>query len=227
MNIKVVTIPENKEDKNISEKIRAIVEDRNKSIAKSFGVEPRDIGVNLYYSADKLRSRIDANGDALGIYCGYKDGEDDIGIVHPNMISTIFGDNLDRQLVIMVDYTLVLLYMCQIYYPQKSDFKLYYKYLSDSLARIVSGNYNKASVEFNIKHFTDFKKYKKDEELMMAFYVMSQKGSLDFIFEYLNKIVEDLDIKKSIMRIYKKEFKELISLYQKEMIVEEKKLKKI
>lgn len=227
MVINVTTIPESKEDNDYSKKIGAIVEDRNRSIAKRFGVEARDVGVNLYYSADSLRSKINFNGEGLGIYCGYKDGEDVINLVHPNMISTIFGDNLDKQILIMIDYTLVKLYMCKIYYPEKSNFKLFYMYLSDSLARIVSGNFNKESVEFNIKHFSEFKRYKKDEELMMTFFVMSEKASIDFIFQHLNTIVEDENIKKSLMKVYKKEFKELIGLYQKEMIALEKKLKKV
>jgi len=117
--------------------------------------------------------------------------------------------------------------MCKVFYPTADKFKRYHMFLSEGLAKITSGNFQQKSIEFLIKQFSDFKKFKKDEEVLMTFYVMMQKSGTDFIYSHLSTFEKEKDIKKSLMTIYKKEFKELIGLYQKEMIETEKKLKAV
>ena len=48
--IKVTTVPENKEDKDVSYKYQKIVEDRNKAIAKNFKMDPMDVELKLFLS---------------------------------------------------------------------------------------------------------------------------------------------------------------------------------
>lgn len=225
MEIIVKTIPEKKEDNETTLKIKNIIDDRNKIISKRFEMSPLDIQMNLYYSTSELISKVGSHDERLGVFSGYKDYEDVISIAHPLAIEPIFADNLYRQVGIMIDYTLIKMYMCKKYYPQATNFKLYYKYVSDVVAKITSGNFLKSSIEFDIKHFSDFKKYKKEQELSMALYVMLEKSGLDFIYDNLDLFMKDCDIKKSLMTIYKKEFKELVGLYQKQIIDIEKKLK--
>jgi hypothetical protein len=227
MEITIETIPEKKADEETNFKVRSIVQDRNQAIAKKFGTEPLDVKVNLYYSTSKLVDRVGTHDERLGVFSGYVDYEDVINIAHPIAVSPIFGDNLDKQLGVMVDYTLVKMYLCKIYYPEASDFKLYYKYLSDILARVISGNFVKDWIEYEVYNYNENKKYKKDVELYMGLYVMLEKSGTDFIYSNLNVFFEDCNIRKSVMRIYKKEFRELVKLYQKEKQTENKDLKKV
>ncbi len=226
MNIEIETIPEKRYDADVNVRVKGIIEDRNKAISKRFGVEPRDVGVKLYYSTTELVSKVGTHDARLGVFSGYVDYEDSIIIAHPVAISPIFGENLYKQIGIMGDYTLTKFYMCQIFYPEPSKYRLYYKYFTDVLARIISGNFQKTSIEFLIKNFSEYKKYTKDEEIFMALYVMFEKSGVDFIFDNLKTFVEDCDVKKSLMKIYKREFKEMVELYKKE-IIDIEKLKKI
>ena len=227
MEIKIVTIPEKKNDNATNAKMKAIVEERNKAIANKFGVAPYDVEVDLYYSTSQLVSKVGSHDERLGVFSGYKDYEDIINIAHPLAIEPIFSDNLNKQIYIMVDYCLTKMYLCKVFFPKQSDYKLYYRYLSDVVARLTSGNFLKSSVEYDIKNFTEFKSYKKDIELYMALYVMFEKSGSDFLFENLKIMFEDCDIKKSLMKIYRKEFKELIKLYQKEKFDEKKEVRKV
>lgn len=227
MAVKIVTIPEKKEDKATNEKVQAIVEERNKAIAKKFGVAPLDVEVDLYYSTSALVAKVGSHDERLGVFSGYNDYEDIINIAHPLPIAPIFGDNLDKQIYIMVDYTLYKMYLCKIFFPEQSNYKLYYKYLSDVASRILSGNFVKNTIEYEIKNFDEFKKNKKDIELYLALYVMLEKSGVDFIVENLKIIFEDCDIKKSVMKIYKKEYKELIKIYQKEKFDEKKEVRRV
>ena len=227
MNIEIRNIPEKKSDEVVDLRIKAIVEDRNRVIAKRFGVEPRDIVVNLFYSTIALVAKVGSVHEKLGIFSGYVDYEDAINIGHPIAISPIFGNNLYKQVGIMIDYTLIKLYMCKVFYPNREGYKLFYKHFTDSLAKITSGNFQKTSVEFIIKNYNADKSYKKDEEAMMVLYVMLEKSGLDFVYENLKVFVEDCNIRKSVMTIFRKDISELIKLYQREMLETEKKLKKV
>ena len=230
MSIKIINLPEKKQNTDVDTKITQIVDDRNKVIAKRFNLKPRDITVNLHYKVDNLKKKVNLTGDnTLGVFAGYVDGLDSIEVAHPVAVEPIFVnyENLYKQFGIYIDYCLIKLYMCKKYYPEIQDFKRYHMFLTEGLAKITSGNFQKTSVEFLIKQYSDFKKFKKDEEVIMTFFVMIEKSGLDFIYSHLDTFEKDKDIKKSIMTIYKKEFKELIGLYQKEMIETEKKLKAV
>jgi hypothetical protein len=117
--------------------------------------------------------------------------------------------------------------MCQIYYPTPEKYALFFRNFTNILAKVTSGNFQKVGIDFLIKNYSDFKKYKKDEEMLLSLYIMLEKSGISFIFDNLNTFVEDKDVKKSLMKIYKKEFKELVGFYQKEMLDTAKKLKKV
>ena len=225
--VKIETFPSHKEDLDVNKKIEAVLKDRNKVISKRFGVEEKEVGVELYYSTSQVVSKVGSHDERLGVFSGYKDYENSIVIAHPTAISPIFGDNIDKQISIMVDYCLIKFYLCKVYYPEVSDYKLFYKHFSAALSKVTSGNFQKGSLDFSIKQFSEHKRYKKDEEIMLSLYVMLEKSGVDFIYSNLKVFMEDCDIKKSLMKVYKKEFKELIGLYKKELDDIDKKLKKV
>lgn len=228
MNVKVITHPQKKEELNINKKIEQIVQERSKAIANELKTEVVDIEVNLYADGSAVASKVGrTSDDRLGIFSGYVDYEPGFHIAHPTGVEPIFGENLWKQIGIMIDFCLYKFYLCQIYFPKGKPYKLYYKYLTDSVAKLLSGNYNKESILFEIRQFNDAKRYKKDTELQMTFYVMLEKSDSTMITDNLNELYETCNIQKSLMKIYKKEFKELIGLYQKEMIQQDKELKKL
>ena len=53
---------------------------------------------------------------------------------------------------------------------------------------------------------------------------MLEKSGLDFIYSHLDEIIKDEDVTKTIFKIYKKSFSELITQYQKELAEQDKKL---
>lgn len=223
MKVEVKTFPESKEDSQVTLMMQKLVEDRSKVIAKRFNIEECDFTLNLFSVANDLRRYVFYTGDPLGVYCGYKDYKDEICIIHQNSVKTIFKDNLLKEMIIMADYTLTKFYFNKKYYPTEDKYNLYFKYLSDSLARITSGNFRDSIIKFEFKTFNDTRRYKKEQEIMMIFYVMLEKSGLDYIFSHLDNIVKDLDIRKSLNTIYKKNLSEIIMPYQKDLLALEKK----
>lgn len=227
MEITVETVPEKKEEKEVSEKIKDVVRDRSELVAKYFGEEPRSVNVKLYFSTGSLKGALDPNDEGLGVFSGYVDGSDDILVAHPSPLEPVFGESLDKQMVVFIDYALVKFYFCKKYFPDRESFKLYYKYLSEYLSSMYSGNFKDSVAEFEIKSFKEDRNYKKEKEVMMAFYVMTQLSGIEFIFENLDKIVKDEDIKKSVKDIYHKELTDLIKQYQRKIEEKEKEMKKV
>jgi len=225
--IKVITIPGSKEDKTVTEKIKLIVEDRNKAIAKSLNSEELDVEVQIYASTEKLVSLVATADQRLGVFSGHVNFSKGIVLAHPNTVAPIFGEDIYKDFGVMIDYCLIKYYLCQRFYPEQSQYRLYYKYLTDILARIMTTYFNRKTVEFDIKMFSEFKKYTKAQEIFMALFVISEKKGIDLIMDNLDVLYEDCNIKKSIMKIYKKELKELIKISQEEMIKKERDLKKV
>ncbi len=222
--ITVINMPENRAVKEVDEKFLALVKDRNEVIAKRFKESTRDVEINFYFSKHALHSAIRLSGETMGIYCGFLPGTNKINLIHPKSVSTIFGDNLDKEFIIMVDYCLTKFYMNIKYYPEKEQFRLYHKYITEEIAKVSSGNFRKSIVEFDMKSFVEGKRYTKDKELSMILYIMLESSGLDYIYEHLDMIVSDMDIKKTAFTIYKKSLWDLVAPYQKDLKEEEKKV---
>lgn len=227
MKVEVLTIPEKSENKEESLKIQKLVEDRNPIIAKRFSSDPKDVTVKLYRSKGHLVSALDPNGETMGVFGGYPDGSDSILLSHPENVAPIFGDNLTKEMSILTDYSLTKFYLCKKYYPQRTDFKLYYKYISEALAQVSAGNIKENIIKFDIKTYFEGKKYKKDQEVLIVFYLMLKNSGLDYIYSHLDNIMKDCDIKKTVFTIYKKTFSEIVITEQREIIEKEKQLQKV
>lgn len=223
MEVKVSFSPEGKGEE-VSLKIQKIVEDRSAAIAKRFNTEVKNVDVKVYNSTNSLRVKINPNDDQMGVYGGYIDGSNEILLAHPAAMQPVYKENLDKELIILIDYCLTKFYICKLFFPELKDFKMYYKYISDILAQITSGNFRENIVKFEIKTYTEGKKCKKDKELIMVLFIMLNKSGLDFIYSHLEEIIKDEDITKTIFKIYKKSFSELILQYQKELQEQDKKL---
>lgn len=223
MEVKVSFSPAGKGEE-VALKIQKIVEDRNIAIAKRFEINEKKVDVKIYNSTSSLRATINPNDDQMGVYGGYIDGTEEILLAHPAAMQPVYKDNLDKELIILVDYCLTKFYISKLFFPETKDFKMYYKYVSEILAQVTSGNYREDIVKFEVKTYIDGKKCKKDKELLMVLYIMLQKSGLDFIYSHLNEIIKDEDITKTIFKIYKKSFSELILQFQKELVEQDKKL---
>jgi len=223
MEVKVSFSPAGKGEE-VSLKIQKITEDRNIAIAKRFECDAKNVDVKVYNSTGSLRVRLNPNDDQMGVYGGYIDGTEEILHAHPAAMQPVYKDNLDKEIIILVDYCLTKFYVSKIYFPKTTDFKMYNKYISEILAQVTSGNFREDIVKFEIKTYLEGKKCKKDKELLMVFYIMLLKSGLDFIYSHLDEIIKDEDITKTIFKIYKKSFSELILQYQKELVEQDKKL---
>lgn len=221
--ITIKTIPEIKKDETISNKIEKVVEDRNKIIAKRFEIAEENIDINLFHSAAQLRSHVFLVGETLGVYSGYLNYSNEISIINPPAVKTVFNDNMDKQIIIWVDYTLTKLYTCKKFFPTKETFGIFHKHLAESLAKISSGNYNKESINFDMRLYNETKKFKTNQELMIIFQIMIDNSGLDYIYEHLEKIEKDKDIRKTIFTIYKKSFNDLVIPIKKDLDLEFKK----
>ncbi len=153
MEIKVLTIPQKGESEEVSLKIKNLATDRNPIIAKRFGMEPLDVEVLLFRSKGQVAARLDPNGEGLGVFGGHVDGSSEILLAHPENVAPIFGENLYKEMGILIDYGLTKMYMCKKYYPKREDYKLYYKYISEMLAQVSAGNFKENIAKFDIKTF--------------------------------------------------------------------------
>jgi hypothetical protein len=220
--IDVVTIPESREDSNVTEEYLTILDEKNQKIASKFKMTPEDVTLSFYDSKGALVGSLGPNQNGYGIYSGYVDGSNEIKVLHPHAAEGLLED-IPKEIGILIDFALTKLYLCKKYYPLDKDFKLYHKYLADAVGRITAGNYFEKSCKFDIKMWFAGIKYKKDQELGVALYLMLKGSGLDYIYENLGIIMEDLNISKSVERIYNKPLSELIKPV-KEVILEEERI---
>ena len=219
--IDVVTIPESREDSDVTEKYLTVLDEKNKAVAKRFGMEEEDVTLQFYDSKGALVGSLGPNQTGYGIYSGYIDTSNEIKVLHPNAAEGLLND-IPKEIGILIDFALTKLYLCKKYYPKEQDFKLYHKYLADAIGRISAGNYYEKSHKFDIKMWFNGIKYKKDQELGVALYLMLKGSGLDFIYENLDTIMKDLKISKSIETIYNKPMSELIKPVKDKILEEER-----
>ncbi len=223
--IEIITIPQKKENKEISQKVYDIVKSRNEIIAKDFNMKPLDVKVKLLESTGAISSSLGPNLDKLGIFAGYRDWSDEILLINPHAVDGLFT-KLWPEMGVISTYSLVKMYLCKKYYPNENDFKLYHKYLSEVLAEIISEKFKEETARFDLKMHSSGKIYKKDKEIAIVLYLMKKNSGINFIFENLDLIMKDLDLKKTIFTIYKKNLDELIKPHQEKILEDEKKLKR-
>lgn len=206
-------------------KLKATLEERNKTISKRFGYDlPLDVKVKLHHSIGSMKSAIFNSKDDLGVFSGYNDHEDHIHLIFPSAVETIFNDNLDTEIIVLIDYALTKFYICKKYYPESKDFKRYYGFVAESLAKISSGKLKKSMLKLQFKDFDPEERLKKDVELNLILFVLSEVEGLDKIYEHLDNIMEDKDIKKTLLNYYKKTPAEIITPYKQEAEEEHRKL---
>lgn len=207
MAIEYELLPDRETDKNFITKLKAIVEDRNKAIAKTLGVQLReDFKVKIFGSAGALTGSL---FEQEKTFSGYMDGADWIAIINPAAANGLFTD-LWEECSIITDYALIKYYLCKTYYPKKEDFHLYYKYLSEELALVLSGKYQEKIATFHLKVHVPGKRYKKEDQIGLVLYLMNKQSGADFITSNLDMIMDDKDIEKSLSKIHKRSFEEFI-----------------
>lgn len=200
-------LPNREEDKEFISKLQAIVEDRNVAIAKTLGVDVLDdFTIKIFGSASALTGSL---FEQEKTFSGYKDGADWIALINPAAANGLFTD-LWKECSIITDYALIKYYLCKTFYPKKEDFHLYYKYLSEQLALVLSGKYQEKIANFHLKVHVPGKRYKKEDQIGLILYLIRQQAGVDFIVSHLKIIMDDKDIEKSLNTIYKKSFEEFI-----------------
>ena len=209
-------VPENKGNPEYTQKAFEIAKERNLEIAKMFGMEPKNPTVVYYHSSGSISSKLQSMEKE---FKGYIDHTEELMLVHPDAVDGLFTDLWD-EMKLITDYVLIKYYLCQKYYPEPKDFKMYYKYLSDSLAAVISDKYQDSVARFELKNYVKGKKIKKDILIGLVLNFMKQYSGKEFIFKNLDTIMEDKDIEKSLEKIYNKTPDDIF-MPEKERIVEE------
>ena len=214
------TVPENKGKQDYFEKAVEIAKKSNEKIAKLFGEKPHeDITFAYYHSAGTISGKIHSEERE---FKGYVDGSKELMIIHPEGGDGLFTD-LWKEMGVLTDFVLVKYYLCQKYFPKREDFKMYYKYVSDMFAQVISGKYPQNIANFEYKMYVPKKKLKKDVELGLLLNFMNQTSGPEFLFSHLDKIMEDCDIRKTVSTIYNKTVDEIM-LPLKEKAIEQARL---
>lgn len=207
MGLNYILLPQREEDNEFITKLKAIIEDRNRSIAKTLNVDIiEDFDVKIFGSAGALTSSL---FEQEKTFSGYKDGENWIAVINPAAADGLFTD-LWKECSIIVDYALIKFYLCKIFYPKKEDFHLFYKYASEQLALVLSGKYQEKIASFHLKTHVVGKRYKKEDQIGLILYIIRETAGVDFIIFNLELIMKDKDIEKSLNTIYNKSFEEFL-----------------
>lgn len=197
-------------------KFLAMLEDRNKAVSKWFKYDkPLDVKCMMHSSFGSVKSALFYVKDDLGVFSGFNVGEDFIHCVYPHTVETIFED-LDKEMLVLIDYALVKYYVSKKYFPTEQEMKRYDDFVMEALAKVSSGKIKKDMLKMDFKDFEEDARIKKDVELLMVFFVIMDVEGLDKIYDLLDNIMEDKKIKKTLLNYYKKSVAEIILPYKKE-----------
>ena len=225
-NIIFKTIPSTKEDRQVNEKLKLIVAQRNTLIAKSLQTdEVETLNFVLHTSLSTLQKTINPSSKSYGEFGGYKEYSSELLLAHPNNVVGLLED-VYKCLITWIDYILLKFYLNKKYFPNEKDFSLYYMHLSECLAQILSGKFKNSIAEFEIKMYSPEHKFKRYSEIACVLYIMREHSGNSFIYENLDILFRDKDIKKSIYDIYNKTLNEFIMPEHNKLLEKERELRK-
>lgn len=202
------------------EMFRTMLKDRSKVIAKDLQVDEVDeIELILVNSKSKFGPFLVTQSTEFSI--AYKEGSNQMMTIHPKMTGQLFK-NPTEEYSLLIDYALLRMYLYEKYGKSANPMAGYFnKYALEMTAQVLSGKFLNKIAEFEIKMYEPGKKISKKElEVGMLLYLMRELSGAEFIYEHLDIIFEDCNPKKSIQKIYKKGFDELIMPIKERLLAE-------
>ena len=209
------------------EMFRKIIEEKNKVITSKMNVEEvEEIELILVNSKSKISTFLITQETQFPI--AYKEGTNQIMTLHPKMTGQLF-QNHEEEYSKLLEYALLKMYIHNKYGKNSaSQMGFFYKYCSETAAQILSGKYLDKISEFEIKMYTPGKKItKKDVEIGLFFYLLKELSGIDFIYQHLDTIFEEQNVKTSLHTIYKKNFDDLILPLKEKLLEEQRKLQEL
>lgn len=206
------------------EMFKTIVEEKNKIITSKMNIEEiKEVELILVNSKSKLSTFL-ITATEIPFPIAYKEGTNQIMTIHPKMTGQLF-QNHEEEYSRLIEYALLKMYIFNKYgKDSNAQMGFFYKYCSETAAQILSDKYLGKIAEFEIKMYTIDKKItKKDIEVGLFFYLLKELSGKDFIYQHLDTIFQDQDVRKSLHTIYKKNFNDLI-LPLKDKLLEEQRV---
>ena len=141
--------------------------------------------------------------------------------IHPKMTGQLFQDP-KKEYEMLLDYALHKLYLFEKYGKNANPLAGYFnKYALEMAAQMLSGKFLDKIAEFEIKMYSRGKKFhKKELEVAMLLYIIRENSGKDFIYDNLDTIFTDCDIKKSMHSIYKKNFDDFLLPLKEELLAQ-------
>lgn len=206
------------------EMFRKIIEEKNNIITSKMNIKEIDeVELILVNSKSKISTFLITQETQFPI--AYKEGTNQIMTLHPKMTGQLF-QNHEEEYSKLLEYALLKMYIHNKYGKDSAtQMGFFYKYCSETASQILSGKYLDKISEFEIKMYTMGKKItKKDVEIGLFFYLLKELSGIDFIYQNLDTIFQDQDVKKSLHTIYKKNFDDLILPLKEKLLEEQRKL---
>ncbi|MFT4244362.1 MAG: hypothetical protein ACMXYB_02805 [Candidatus Woesearchaeota archaeon] len=205
------------------EMFRRIIEEKNNIITSKMNIKEVDeIELILVNSKSKISTFLITQETQFPI--AYKEGTNQIMTLHPKMTGQLF-QNHEEEYSKLLEYALLKMYIHNTYSTKSTNqMGFFYKYCSETAAQILSGKYLDKISEFEIKMYSPGKKItKKDVEIGLFFYLLKELSGIDFIYQHLDTIFKEQNVKTSLHTIYKKNFDDLILPLKEKLLEEQRK----
>lgn len=209
-------------------KVKEMIEEREKIISKNFDIDTKgvEVKINLYASLGKLKAKISLTLDSIQTFCACDILKKEVYLIHPASLKNLVEkDNYTNTYSALTDYFLYKLFLKEKYLTEKNS-DLEKRQLVEVVSKILSGHYQSKILEYDVKryNFEGFNPYQK--KVISVIYVMLKNSSHKFVLDNLKDLFE-LSIEEFLDKVYKKNLKEFIGVYQAKLLEEEKKLRKV
>lgn len=200
---------------------KEMITQKSNFITKKLGVEPVDVELILVNSKGKISTFLITTQE-IQFPIAYKEGTNQIMTIHPKMTGQLF-QNHEEEYSKLIEYALLKMYLNKKY-AQESQEGFFIKHCIELAAQVLSDKYLSKISEFEIKMYTPGKKIKKKEiEIGIFFYLLRENSGVDFIYQNLDTIFKEQDVKTSLHTIYKKNFDDFLLPLKEKLIEEQRK----
>jgi hypothetical protein len=218
-----------KREVDASERIKYIknkVNQRLEIISNNFKNEiNKDYEIKLHFSLGSLKEQLYLTYDSITTFCAIDLEKKQIHLIHPDSFKKL-SDNMEKNYDYLIDYFLYKIFLSENY-KTKTENEEFFEMTTEILSKILSNNFQSKIVEFDIKNFKEETKYTKKRETYMILYVLFKTSKENYIFELLEQIYKEANLKKTLEDIYKKNLSEFVTFYQEKLLEEEKKMSMI
>ena len=210
---------------NKIEDLRKKFNESYKNISKLFNLEiDEKIDIELHFSISTLKENISLTYDSIQTFCAVDLEKKKIFLIHPDTLK-VMSETFEKTYEEIINYSILKVFIYEIYEKKNKCEKTFM--LNEILSKILSNNFQKKIIEFDIKNFREDSFYNNKRLLYMILYIIKRVSKENFIFEIIKILFDNLDTIKSLNLIFKKTPFELVKYYKDFLLEEDKKEKLI